>query len=301
MQNFGNGDGENCQFVGSNGQNTPKNREIRAFDEQNDAICGDDFAARRLPVAVVDSGVGGISVLRELRRVMPYEDFLYLGDSANAPYGSRDRGEVLDIMRRNLQMLLARGIKALVIACNTATSAAAATLRAEYPNLPIVGIEPAIKPATLVCDSPRVLVMATPLTLREEKFRALAERFADREEIIPLPCCGLVELIESGDLDGAAIHQYLRDLLAPFADQKIDAVVLGCTHYPHVRHLIGQYAPRGAVILDGGEGTAKETLRRLTAANLCAPCEREGRVEILNSSNDPRLITLSHTLLEREF
>lgn len=255
--------------------------------------------ARELPVAVIDSGVGGISVLRELRRLMPNEDFLYLGDSANAPYGSRDKAEVLDITRRNLEMLLSRGIKALVIACNTATSAAAATLRAEYPHLPIIGIEPAIKPATLLFDEPRVLVMATPLTLREEKFRALVARFADKEEILPLPCPGLVEIIESGDLDGEAIHNYLKQLLAPFAEERIDAVVLGCTHYPHVRHIIEKYVPHGAIILDGGEGTARETLRRLTVAHLRAPLDRVGKVDILNSQNDPRLIALSKALLEK--
>ena len=172
---------------------------------------------QELPVAVIDSGVGGISVLRELVKIMPNEDFLYLGDSANAPYGSRTKSEVLDITRRNLAALRARGIKALVIACNTATSAAATPLRAENPDLPIIGIEPAIKPAAFLLPNPRVLVMATPLTLREEKFRALVARFADREEIISLPCPGLVELIESGQLDGEDIERYLTELFAPIA------------------------------------------------------------------------------------
>lgn len=254
---------------------------------------------RELPIAVVDSGVGGISVLRELCRMMPNEDFLYLGDSANAPYGSRDKAEVLSIMRHNLEMLRARGIKAMVIACNTATSAAAATLRQENPDLPIIGIEPAIKPAAFLFPQPRVLVMATPLTLREGKFRTLVDRFYDREEILPLPCPGLVELIESGDLDGEAIHSYVRQLLAPYTNRKIDAVVLGCTHYPHVRHVIEKYVPDGAILLDGGEGTARETLRRLTVADLRAPEDRVGKVDILNSSNDPRLIELSLALLYR--
>lgn len=257
-------------------------------------------ALRRLPIAVIDSGVGGISVLRELLRIMPSEDFLYLGDSANAPYGTRTKEEVLGITQRNLEMLRRRGIKALVIACNTATSAAAAVLRAENPDLPIIGIEPAVKPAATMVENSRVLVMATPLTLKEEKFRALVARFATAENILPLPCPGLVELIESGDLDGEAIHRYLSDLFAPYRREKIDAVVLGCTHYPHVRDVIGQYAPRGAAIIDGGEGTAKETLRRLTVAELCAPTERQGGVEILNSSDDPRLIALSHRLLARK-
>ena len=122
-----------------------------------------------LPIAVFDSGVGGISVLRELVRVMPNENFIYFGDSANAPYGSKSKEQVLSITRKNLEALMSRGIKAFVIACNTATSAAVSTLRAEYKELPIIGIEPAVKPATNICDRPRVIVMATPLTLKEEK------------------------------------------------------------------------------------------------------------------------------------
>lgn len=254
---------------------------------------------QELPVAVIDSGVGGISVLRELVKIMPNEDFLYLGDSANAPYGSRTKSEVLDITRRNLAALRARGIKALVIACNTATSAAATPLRAENPDLPIIGIEPAIKPAAFLLPNPRVLVMATPLTLREEKFRALVARFADREEIISLPCPGLVELIESGQLDGEDIERYLTELFAPYREQKIDAVVLGCTHYPHIRAAIARHVSPQTLIIDGGEGTARETLRRLSVAGLRNPSSAQGKVEIVNTSNNPRLIELSQMLLER--
>ena len=155
-----------------------------------------------LPIAVLDSGVGGISVLRELVRQMPSENFLYFGDSKNAPYGEKSPDEVLRITRENLKSLLARGIKALVLACNTATGAAARTLRAEYPDLILVGIEPAIKPASLLGDRPRVLVMATPLTLKQEKVCALMARFSDTSEILPTPCAGLVELIEDGKLEG---------------------------------------------------------------------------------------------------
>ena len=254
---------------------------------------------QELPIAVIDSGVGGISVLRELVRLMPNERFLYFGDSKNAPYGSRSRAEVLDITRRNLDTLRARGIKALVIACNTATSAAAKTLRAENPDLPIIGIEPAVKPAAFLGDAPRVLVMATPLTLREEKFRELVARFTHRAQVISLPCPGLVELIEAGHLDDAPIDEYLSSLFAPFLEEHIDAVVLGCTHYPHVRDAIARHLPPHVVILDGGEGTARETLRRLREQDLTAPDDRVGEVEIVNTANDPRLVTLCHTLLAK--
>ena len=254
---------------------------------------------QHLPIAVIDSGVGGISVLRELIALMPNENFIYFGDSANAPYGSKSRDEVLKITRRNLEFLKERGIKALVVACNTATSAAVRVLRGEESELVIVGIEPAIKPPSVELDHPRVLVMATPLTLREEKFNLLAARFAEDEQIIPLPCPGLVELIEDGHIDSPELDEYLENLLSPYKDQKIDALVLGCTHYPHIKKAIMRHLSPGIRVYDGGEGTARETRRRLDVINLLNHEQKKGRVEIINSSDDKRLIKLSETLLYR--
>lgn len=254
---------------------------------------------RKLPIAVVDSGVGGISVLAELKKALPHEDFLYFGDSLNAPYGTKSRDEVLAITRSNLQTLMERGIKAFVLACNTATSAAARVLREEYPDLPIIGVEPAVKPAAMLCESPTVLVMATALTLREEKFNLLVDRFAHRAKVIPLPCTGLVEMIEAGILDGKPLDDYLGALFSPYKQEKIDAVVLGCTHYPHVRAAIAAHFPVGTPILDGGEGTARQTGKRLAELSLLREEDHTGKVEILNSSGDPALLALSRTLLER--
>lgn len=251
------------------------------------------------PIAVMDSGVGGISVLAELVKQMPHEDFLYFGDSENAPYGQKSRDEVLAITRHNLQTLLARGIKAFVIACNTATSAAAYALRREYPNLPIIGIEPAVKPATLVKENPTVLVMATPLTLQEEKFSALAGRFASVARVLPCPCGGLVELIEGGILEGEPLRRKLTELLAPFSQEKADAVVLGCTHYPHIKKEIAAFFPTGTPILDGGEGTARHTKHRLAELDLLQDETHEGTVEFVNSSGDARLVALSEFLFDR--
>ncbi len=253
---------------------------------------------KHLPIAVIDSGVGGISVLRELYKLMPNENFIYFGDSKNAPYGSRSREDVLSITRDNLKMLKSRGIKALVIACNTATSAAVRILRQEE-DLVIVGIEPAIKPPSVIFDHPRVLVMATPLTLKEEKFNSLVARFADVEEIIPLPCPDLVEFIERGELASPELHAYLEQLLAPYSGADIDALVLGCTHYPHIKDAIKKHLAPNVMIFDGGEGTARETRRRLEASGLLNPSENDGKIEILNSSNDARLVELSKKLLYR--
>ena len=141
--------------------------------------------------------------------------------------------------------------------------------------------------------------MATPLTLYEEKFQSLCRRFAEYEEIIPLPCPGLVELIEQGKLDCEETDAYLRELFAPHLGEKIDAVVLGCTHYPHIKTAIARCLPLRATILDGGEGTARETFRRIKELGLLNPCEREGSMQMINSSEDERLIELSWELLER--
>ena len=254
---------------------------------------------KSLPIAVIDSGVGGISVLRELIKIMPHENYIYFGDSINAPYGSKDRHEVLDITRKNLETLKQQGIKALVVACNTATSAAVRILREENPELVIVGIEPAIKPPADELDHPRVLVMATPLTLSEEKFFRLVERYSDREHVIPLPCPHLAELIESGELDSPKLDRYIQDLLAPYKDCKIDALVLGCTHYPHVKDTIARHLSDNVKIYDGGEGTARHTRTLLERADLLNPSSECGSIEILNSSNDERYIELSKKLLYR--
>ncbi len=253
----------------------------------------------KLPIAVIDSGVGGISVLRHLCELLPHESYIYFGDSHNAPYGTREKSEVLRITGENLELLKARGIKALVIACNTATSAAAKQLRAENPGLPIIGIEPAIKPPAVELDHPRVLVMATPLTLREEKFISLVEKYSDKEEIIPLPCPGLVELIENGYLDSEELDLYIRELLEPYRYEHIDALVLGCTHYPHIRDIILDHISPDVKIYDGGFGTAMQTKRILDDMGLLNDGEEFGRIEILNSADDERLIELSKMLLYR--
>lgn len=248
-------------------------------------------------IAVFDSGVGGISVLRQLRRQLPNERFLYFGDSANAPYGTRPTQQVRELSLAVAEKLIPRGIKALVVACNTATAAAIDTLRQAHPDLIIVGVEPALKLAADHCPGRTVGVMATPVTLREEKFNHLAARFEDACQIVRLPAPGLVELVEAGKANSAETVELLTRLLGPWIG-KLDAMVLGCTHYPFaiqaLRKVIGEDIP----IYDGSEGTARETRRRLEAAGLL----REGTGEILfeNSANDPRLIALGKQLLEME-
>jgi glutamate racemase len=249
-------------------------------------------------VGVFDSGVGGISILRPLVRELPHERFVYFGDSANAPYGDKDPSEVLSLSRHIVQELLADGAKAIVIACNTATSAAAQTLRAEYPDVPIIGVEPALKPATLAPHHHRILVMATAATLSLDKFQRLEDRWGSDSEVIEVACVGLAELIEKGDPSLPQIHELLVKYLAQWRG-KVDSVVLGCTHYPFIRKQIREVV--GDVPLyDGGEGTARETRRRLTEEGLLAPAAQEGSVEFRSSINTPEELKLYERLFDLE-
>ena len=244
-------------------------------------------------IAVFDSGVGGISVLRELVRLMPNENYLYFGDSANAPYGSRPTEQIRQLTLDAAGMLLGRGAKALVVACNTATAAAINTLRETYPDTIIVGIEPALKPAADRFPSGHIGVMATEATLREEKFAHQAERFPNIHlEQIPAP--GLVELIEGNRLDSEEAQTLLHKLLDPYVG-KLDALVLGCTHYPFAAEQIRSILGADTLLMDGGEGTARQTMRCLEAADLLH--DGPGSVQIENSSGDARLIQLSAQLL----
>ena len=175
------------------------------------------------PILVFDSGVGGVSVLRSLVRELPDEDFVYFGDSANAPYGPRSTEEIRALTLENLTRLKEEfDFKAAVIACNTATSAAIGDLRAAWPELPILGIEPALKPAADRHPGGTVVVMATETTLREEKFAALTRRIESRCRVVSLPCPELVEFVERGETDSPALEDYLRQTLAPFADGGAD-------------------------------------------------------------------------------
>lgn len=250
------------------------------------------------PIAVFDSGVGGISVLRELVKIMPQEDYIYFGDSKNAPYGMKDQETVRRLTINCAEQLFEQGAKGLVVACNTATSAAVRVLREMYPYIPIVGIEPAVKPAVFFMDHPRVLVMATPMTIHAEKFHNLMKRYEQDAEIIPLPCPGLMDFVERGDLDGEDLHKYLNELLYSYRDHKVDAAVLGCTHYPFARAQIQNVLGSFVRIFDGGEGTAREMKRRLSESGLLRGEERKGTIRFENSLSDDRKIELCKMLLD---
>lgn len=252
---------------------------------------------RECPVGVFDSGLGGISVLRELVALMPQENFIFYGDSRHAPYGTKTLREVQRLTIADAEYLIDQGVKALVVACNTATSAAITVLREKYADIPVIGIEPALKPAVLVRAHPRVLVMATPMTLREEKFRKLMKRFEERADIISLPCPGLVEFVERGELSGERLERFLREIFAEHG-KTADCVVLGCTHYPFVRGAIQKVLGDQVLIFDGGAGTARETKRRLKECGLLKPSERRGTVLLQNSLHTAEMEERARILLE---
>lgn len=243
--------------------------------EMNDMNSSEKLLA---PIAVFDSGMGGVSVLKELRKLLPNENFIFFGDSKNAPYGTKTKSQVLALCREHLNNFLREGCKALVIACNTATSAAVWELREDFPDFPIVGIEPAVKPAALSGEHPRILVMATPMTIREEKLRRLIEEYEDRAEIISLPCPGLMDFVERGELHGKELRNYLCKLLSPYRDKVLDGIVLGCTHYPFLKEEIAAALPYPVAFFDGAEGTARELRRRLEELSLSAPKDKKGTI-----------------------
>lgn len=253
------------------------------------------------PIAVFDSGMGGISVLKEMVRLMPEEDFIYFGDSLHAPYGTKTTEEVRRLTIEHItDFIKNKHAKAIAVACNTATSAAVAVLRNMYPSVPLVGVEPAIKPAVFACEHPKVLVMATPITLKEEKFHNLEALYDDQAEIYPLPCPGLMEFVEQGNLDGEDVDTYLKEKISPYLDKNLTGVVLGCTHYPFLRREIRAIVGPSVEIFDGSFGTARELRRRIAAAGLLREDGHKGQVSFLNSSKDPDKIRLSKFLFERE-
>ena len=250
------------------------------------------------PIGVFDSGVGGVSVLNEIRRLLPREDLIFYGDNRNAPYGTKSADEVRALAENAFLFLREKDCKMVVVACNTATAVAIGPLRAKYAPFPIVGIEPAIKPAVLENPGKRVLLLATPLTLKQERVLAMAEKYDSVARLSMKGARGLVELIEAGHTFDEPLFAFLRDLFSEELSQgRIpDAVVLGCTHYPHVKAAIRRVLGEGVKLYDGGEGTARRCRSLLTEGDLLNPQAPRGKVEFFGS--DPEKIPLCRKLFQ---
>lgn len=252
---------------------------------------------KKQPIGIFDSGLGGISVLREARKKMPNEHFIYFGDSANAPYGTKDKEEIIKRCEEICDFFISMDVKAIVIACNTATSVAAPILREKY-NIPIIGMEPALKPAVYGKENQNVVVMATPLTLKEKKFETLLSHYSHNNHVIKMPCPELVTIVENDELDNEEkvmnqLYTYYRNVNL----KDLDSIVLGCTHFVFYRKYFNEHF-KNINIIDGNEGTVNHLIHILEEMNLCN--DTLGSVNIHNSSSDSKYIHLSYKLLNRE-
>ncbi len=223
------------------------------------------------PIGLFDSGVGGLSVWRCIADLLPAERTIYLADQAHVPYGPRPPAEIAALTHAAAAWLLEQGAKLVVIACNTASAVALASVRQAWPQALIVGMEPAVKPASAGTRSGRVGVMATPGTLHADRFHRLVERFAGGVEVHTSFCPGLVEWVEQGWLAGPEIDALLRRCLAPLLAAGIDQLVLGCTHYPFLLPAIQAAVGPGVTVIDPAPAVARQVQRRLAAADLLAP------------------------------
>lgn len=239
------------------------------------------------PIGVFDSGVGGLSVLREIRQLLPGESLLYVADSGHVPYGDKSPDEIRARSRSIARFLVGQGAKALVVACNTATAAAVAELREIY-HLPIIGMEPAVKPAAEATRSGVVGVLATTGTLQSARFAALLDRFAGSVRVVTQPCPGLVECIEQGELDSERVRTLLQRFTEPLLTAGCDTLILGCTHYPFVRATLQAMLPAEVTLIDTGAAVARQLQQRLAASAMA--CTGPPRASRFWSSGDPQAL-----------
>ena len=250
-------------------------------------------------IGLLDSGVGGLSVLRHVQAQLPHEALVYVADQAHVPYGTRSAAEVQQFSEGISRLLLELGVKIIVVACNTASAAALTYLRETFPDVPFVGMEPAVKPAAEHTRTGKVGVMATAGTFGSERYADLMQRFARDVVVFEDPCLGPVDLIDAGNTTGAETEQLLTRVLHPMLAQGVDSLVLGCTHYPFVRPLIEQVIaaapvkPATAVtIIDPAPAVARQTRRVMQQRDLLSPVTSPGTLRLFTSGSDAHMADL---------
>ncbi len=236
------------------------------------------------PIGVFDSGVGGLSILQEIRQQLPHEDLIYVGDILHAPYGSKSLEFIFERAILICDFLIAKQVKAIVVACNTATVSVVKLLRARY-TLPIIGVEPAVKPAALNSLTGQVGVLATQRTLDSTSFLQLMQQFEHKAKFHTKAASGLVEKIEQAQLHGEATLSMLKDFIEPMLVKNIDALVLGCTHYPFIKPLLNRFLPDTVTVYDTATPVAKELQRRLALAELLCVAKSSGNTQFYTSGN----------------
>ncbi len=230
----------------------------------------------RGPIGIFDSGVGGTSIWKEIRKKLPHEDTIYLADSHNAPYGTKSPDEILQLSKKNTELLLSKECKLIVVACNTATTNAIKQLRETY-QVPFIGIEPAIKPAALRTKTGKIGVLATKGTLASSLFHNTSKMHTAGMTIVEQEGKGLVELIETGKIDSQETEMLLRSYLEPMLEVQVDALVLGCTHYPYLVPLLKKILPQKIQIIDSGEAVARQTKAVLERSEMLQQGDMKGK------------------------
>jgi glutamate racemase len=253
------------------------------------------------PIGVLDSGVGGLSVLRHIRTLLPAEDLLYVADQAHVPYGSRPAAQIRALSAGITRFLLAQGAKCIVVACNTASAAALDALRETFPKLPIVGMEPAVKPGAVQSRGGRIGILATPGTFGSRRYADLMARYAQGVLAYEDPCAGLVDEIEAGRGAGPESERILRQALGPMLAAGVDTFVLGCTHYPFALPLIRRLVGPEAAIIDPAPAVARQVKRVLAQAGLLADRAEPGQTTLFTSGDVERLGVVSERLLGETF
>ncbi len=255
------------------------------------------MASVNAPIGVFDSGVGGLSILRPLRAQLPAESIVFFADQAHVPYGPRPLDEVQRFSVGITRFLIEQGAKLIVVACNTASAAALQHLRGVFPEMPFVGMEPAVKPAAEQSRTRTVGVLATPATFQGELFASVVERFAQGVRVIPQTLPGLVERIEAGDLDGPETRRIVETAVRPLVAQSVDTLVLACTHYPFVIPLIAEAAGPGVQVIDPSPAIARQAARLLAEAGRLAPGVVAGTTTLVTSGDPSRFAAMALHLI----
>jgi len=249
----------------------------------------------KAPLGFFDSGVGGTSVWKEVIHLLPHENTIYLADSKNAPYGIKSSDEIIALSVKNTEYLIAQGCKLIAVPCNTATTNAIDYLRAHY-DLPFIGIEPAIKPAALQSDTKKIGILATKGTLSSNLFKTTQEKFSHDIDTIEVVGTGIVELIEAGKTDTAEMRQLLVTMTEPFMVSGIDYLVLGCSHYPYIKHILEELLPKNVRIIDSGTAVARQTLSVLQQNNLLNQSSNQGVHKLFSNADKTTLQDLVGTI-----
>ncbi len=255
------------------------------------------FSKPEYPIGVFDSGVGGLSVLREIRSLMPHENIIYFGDQGHVPYGPRRMEQIQDFSEGITRYLIAQNSKVIVVACNTASAAALKYLRETFPDVQFVGMEPAVKPAAEKTQTGKVGVLATPATFQGALYASVVERFANGVELFQNTCSGLVQQIELGNLNGDETRKILEGALHPMLEKNIDTVVLGCTHYPFVIPLIERIVGEKVRVIDPAPAVAKQVNRLVEAGGMANQNGQDGKVRFITSGEADSVRSIIKILL----